>query len=212
VARRRLIVGVVVVAVLGGGAYFLLSDGKVPIPFVDNPPPVTFTFEDVKVEAATTSHTKGTLPEKRADKAGEQVATVLSSLYTVAFVEDDYWGDYGDAWSLFEETAAQQAEADLPTLTLGPQASDLYEKIDASPASSLTITVLTDRHDQPISAIAQVLFEADAKLRNGGTSAITSEGSYFLRPSGDEWLIYAYEMDRNEEEAPPPSPSAEASP
>jgi hypothetical protein len=212
VARRRLFGGIAAVAVLGGGAYLLLSGGKVEIPFVDSPPPVTFTFDDVTVAAAPTSTNKGSLPERRADKAGEQVATVLNSLYTVAYVEDDYWGDYGDAWSLFEDDAAQQAESDLPTLTLGPQAGDLYEKVAASPSSTLAITVLTDRRDQPISAIAQVVFEAEAKLRGGGASAITSEGSFFLRPSGDEWLIYAYEVDRNEEETAPSSPSAEASP
>ena len=209
-ARRRLIGVVIAAASLGAGGYFLLTGGKVP--FVPTPdPPITFTFEDVGVETATTSDTKGSLPEKRAEKAAEQVGTVLNSLYTIAFVEDDYWSEYGDAWSLFEETAAQQAEADLTTLTLGPEAHDLYETLTPGP-SALTITILTDERDRPMSAIAQVSFVAGTTLRDGTATTITSEGSFFLRPADEGWLIYGYRMDRDEQAATPPSPSAEASP
>jgi hypothetical protein len=210
VARRRLLGVIIAVAALGGGGYYFLSGGEVL--FIAKPePPITFTFEDVKIETTTTSDTKGSVPEKRAERAAEQVGTVLNSFYTIAFVEDDYWSEYGDAWSLFEQDAAEQAEADLTILTLGPQAHDLYETLTPE-HSLLTITILTDANDRPTSAIAEVSFVAGAVLRDDTATTITSEGSFFLRPADGGWLIYAYRMDRDEQAAAPPSPSAEASP
>ena len=210
VAKRRLIGVVIAVAALGGGAYYLLSGGEVNIPFVPVDPRITFTFENVKVQTTTTTGNSG-VAEDRSARAAEDIQTVLDGLYTFAYAENDHWGDYGDAWSLFEEAAAAQAEADVEILTLGAEANDLYDTLTPG-SSALTITVLTDQRDRPTSAIAEVSFVAGAALSDGSFTTITSEGSFFLRPADEGWLIYAYRMDRNEQAAAPPSPSAEASP
>ena len=199
----------------GGGAYLLLSGGRVPgIGDIGkpDPPPLAFEFENVSVETTTTSGTgKRGDAENRSERAAADIESVMNGLYTIAYVEDDNWGDYGEAWSLFEGPAAERAEADVEIITLGAAARDVYEKLTPE-SSALTITVLTDPRDQPTSAVAEVSFVAGAELTDGSATQITSEGAFFLRPGGDGWLIYAYRVDRDEQAAEPASPAAGASP
>ena len=54
-------------------------------------------------------------------------------------------------------------------------------------------------------------FAASTALGDGTATTVASEGSYFLHPTEDGWLIYAYRIDRDEQAATP-SPSTEASP
>jgi hypothetical protein len=211
VARRRLAIGAVVVVVLGVGGYLLLSGDDLGdiVPFVPNDPEVTFTFETVNVEIRTTGR-PGAALGSQANRAADRIETVMNGLYTVTFADKRYWGDYGDAWGLFDETAAEGAEADVDVLTLGAEANDVYDTITPD-GTTLTIIVLTNERSRPISAIAEVAFAATTALGDGTATTVASEGTYFLRPTEDGWLIYAYRVDRNEE-ATSPSPSVEASP
>jgi hypothetical protein len=205
-------VGIAVVVLAGVGAFLLLSDGDVPLLGKPEPPPLAFEFDDVTVTTTITSGNgdKGDA-KARSARAGADIGRVMNSLYTFAYVENDYWGAYDEAWSLFEETAMARAEADVEVLTLGATANDVYEKLTPE-SSSLAITVLTDLRDRPISAIARVSFVAGAELGDGSATRITSEGAFFLRRGGDGWLIYAYRVDRDEQVVGSASPSAEASP
>jgi hypothetical protein len=189
----------VAAAIFGVGGYLLLSDGNVPL-IGPSVPPTTFEFESVRVAATTTGQRKDASRTK-ARGAGRRIEFVMNQLYTFAFADESQWGDYGDAWGLFEGTAAERAEADVEALTLGAEANGIYEKLDPQD-STLVIMVLTDDRARPVSAIAEVSF--------GTATTVTSEGSFFLRPGEDGWLIYAYSIDRNEQ-ATSPSPSAEAS-
>lgn len=196
---------------IGVGGYLLLSGGEIDdiVPFIQSDPDVTFTFETVNVETVTTGR-PGDAPGSLAKRAAARIETVMNGLYTVTFADTQYWGDYGDAWGFFDETAAEGAEADVDVLTLGAEANDVYDTITPDD-TTLTIHVLTNERSRPISAIAEVAFAASTALGDGTATTVTSEGSYFLRPTEDGWLIYAYRVDRNEEAASP-SPSAEASP
>lgn len=212
--RIPIAVGLVVLAVVGAGGYLLFSDSDAPIDHREPPiqpiPTTTFEFQEVQVRAQTTGK-PGAGPGSDAERAAREVEFVMNTLYTVAFADQVHWGDYGDAWALFEAGTARQAQADVETLTLGAAASDLYETLTPEQGDSrLAIAVLTDARKSPVSAIAQVDFSAVAELIDGNVTAINSDGVYFLRRSGGEWLIYGYRTDRSERAADP-SPSAEPS-
>lgn len=196
-----------IAAALGAGGYLLLSGDDVPF-IGPNIPATTFAFETVTVETTTIGERNDTSRTK-ARGAARRIEFVMNSLYTFAFVDDSQWGDYGDAWGLFEDTAAGRAETDVEILTLGAEADGIYDTLEPHD-STLVINVLTDDRGRPVSAIADVSFAAGADLGDGTATTVTSEGSYFLQPGGDGWLIYAYSIDRDEQ-AVSPSPSAEAS-
>ena len=163
VARRRIAIAVVAVVVLGVGAFLLFGgNGSIPIPFVPDEPSVEpFTFANVRTTVTPVSDTK---PKKLGDVATEasgQVTPVLEELFMQSYVDPGAWGDYGDAWDLFVDGAATQAEADVEVLTLGAAANDLYEELQAG-ESTLRVIVLTDAKDKAVRAVAEVAFVAAA--------------------------------------------------
>ena len=213
VARRRIAVAGVVVAALAVGL-FLLSrgGGKGPLDIFRGGPKPEYQFDHVTVAAATTTTTKPPSVKREAEEVGGEILAVLDRFYTAAFVDDGQWGDYGDAWSLFDDAAGEKAQADVDVLTLGSAANDLYDSITPQD-DSLEITVLTDRKDNAHSAVAKVTFSALVKLKDGTYTTVTSTGSFFLRRVDGEWRIYAYETNREEEAAEAPasaSPSGES--
>jgi hypothetical protein len=194
--------GVAVLAIVVIAGVLLLRDGGSLLPDGDD---ASFSFEVRRVRAATLSDRAPTELQDQAEEAGAQVKETMDALYSAAFVDRSAWGSYEDAFALFEGSAAERARADVDVLTLGSSAPEGYRAL-ASPSGSLTIVVLTDRRDAPVTAIARADFRADAELDAGGATRITSRGAYFLRPAGDGWRIFAYSIDRSEE------PTASASP
>ena len=96
-------------------------------------------------------------------------------------------------------------------LTLGSTANDDFEALDEA-SGTLTVSVLTDAKDAPVSAVARVEFEATVEAQGGGTSTqVVSIGSFFLRQVEGEWRIFAYEVDREDVEAEATSPSGSPS-
>ena len=142
-----------------------------------------------------------------AQEAGVGVKETMDELFFAAFVDQGSWGDYGAAFALFEGSAAARAESDEEVLTLGATAGDDFDSIDAASG-----TVLTDDEDAPVSAVADVEFEATVEGADGGTSTqVVSIGSYFLRQVDGAWRIFAYDVDRDDVEAEAPSPSGSPS-
>ena len=135
----------------------------------------------------------------------------MDELYFRAFVDQDSWGDYEAAFGLFEGRAAASAGSDTEVLTLGSTANDDFGALDEA-SGTLTISVLTDADDAPVSAVAQVEFEATVEAQGGGSSTqVVSVGSYFLRQVDGAWRIFAYQVDRDDVEAAAPSPSGSPS-
>ena len=192
-------------------AAILLSGGKVPL--VDGGPdgPGGFSFELGKVQATTISRTPRSELNDVARQAGAGVKETMDELYFRAFVDQGSWGDYEAAFELFEGRAATSAGSDADVLTLGSTAEDDFEALDAA-TGTLTVSVLTDAKDAPVSAVAQVQFEATVAAREGGSSRhVVSVGSFFLRQVGGAWRIFAYEVDRDDVEAVATSPSGSPS-
>ena len=191
-------------------AAILLSGGKVPL--VSGPSgPDGFSFQLGKVQATTTSRTPRSELNDVAREAGAGVKETMDELYFRAFVDQGSWGDYEAAFELFEGRAATRAGSDAEVLTLGSTASDDFEALDEA-SGTLTVSVLTDAKDAPVSAIARVEFEATAEAQGGGSSTqVVSVGSFFLREVDGAWRIFAYEVDREDVEAVATSPSGSPS-
>ena len=185
----------------------LFRDGGSLFPNGDD---ASFSFELRRVKAATLTDRAPAELQDEAEEAGAQVKETIDALYSAAFVDRSAWGSYEDAFALFDGSAAERAQADADVITLGSAAPEEYRAITA-PAGTVTIVVLTDRRDAPVSAIARVDFHADAELDAGGATRITSRGAYFLRPTGDGWRIFAYSIDRDDELTASTSPTETAS-
>jgi hypothetical protein len=209
IVRRRAAVAVGGVAVVAIAA-ILLSGGDVPL--LDDGPagPGEFAFDLGKVQAMPMTRTPPSELRDVARQAGEGVKETMDELYFRAFVDQDSWGDYGEAFALFEGRAAGSAGSDADVLTLGPTANDDFASIDAA-AGTLTISVLTDRQDAAVTAVAQVRFEATAKGSAGGATQVVSVGSFFLREVDGAWRIFAYQVDRDDVESGAPSSSGSPS-
>ncbi len=189
----------------------MLSGGKVPL--IDGGPagPGEFSFQLGKVLATPISRTPRSELNDVAREAGAGVKETMDELYFRAFVDEGSWGDYGAAFELFEGGAVERAGSDADVLTLGTTANDDFEALDEA-SGTLTVSVLTDAKDAPVSAIAQVEFEATVEAQGGGSATqIVSVGSYFLRQVDGAWRIFAYQVDRDDVEVAAPSPSGSPS-
>jgi hypothetical protein len=209
IARRRIAVAVGGVAVVVIAA-ILLSGGKVPLIDGGAKGPHDFIFQLGKVQATPITRTPPSELHEVAREAGAGVKQTMDELYFRAFVDQGSWGDYGAVFELFEGRAATRAASDEEVLTLGPTANDDFESLEHT-SGTLRISVLTDAKDAPVSAVAQVEFEATAEAKGGGSSTkIVSIGSFFLRQVDGEWRIFAYQVDRDDGEttiSPSGSPS-----
>jgi hypothetical protein len=210
IARRRIAIAVGGVAVVAIAA-ILLSGGTVPL--IDPGPdgPDGFSFQLGKVQATTISRTPRSELNDVAQEAGAGVKETMDQLYFRAFVDQGSWGDYEAAFELFDGGAAARAGSDADVLTLGATANDDFAALDEA-SGTLTVSVLTDAKDAPVSAVAQVEFEATVEAEGGGSATqVVSVGSFFLRQVEGEWRIFAYEVDREDVEAAATSPSGSPS-
>jgi hypothetical protein len=192
-------------------AAILLSGGKVPLVDGGSNGPGDFSFRLGRVQATPITRTPPSELHEVAQEAGAGVKETMDELYFRAFVDQGSWGDYGAAFELFEGQAATRAGSDEDVLTLGPTANDDFESLEPT-SGTLTISVLTDAEDAPVSAVAQVEFVATAQARGGGSSTqVVSVGSFFLRQVDGAWRIIAYRVDREDVEAAAPSASGSPS-
>jgi hypothetical protein len=210
IARRRIAVAVGGVAVVAIAA-ILLSGGTVPLIDAGPDGPDGFSFQLGKVQATTISRTPRSELNDVAREAGAGVKETMDQLYFRAFVDQGSWGDYEAAFELFDGGAAARAGSDADVLTLGATANDDFAALDEA-SGTLTVSVLTDAKDAPVSAVAQVEFEATVEAQGGGSATqVVSVGSFFLREVDGTWRIFAYQVDRNDVEAAAPSPSGSPS-
>ncbi|HEX5937673.1 MAG TPA: hypothetical protein VFZ75_08320 [Actinomycetota bacterium] len=197
------------VAVLIVG-WLLLSGGDIPL--VDDGPsgPSSFSFELAgNVRLSSTSQTPPAELAGAARNAGDGVKETMDELYFRAFLDTDSWGDYADAFALFDTQAAARAQADTEVLTLGSTAGETFDSVRPT-SGELAISVLMDK-DKPATAVAEVEFLADATRSDGGTTAIASSGSYYLRQVDGAWRVFAYDVDRDDTTAAAPSPTGSPS-
>ena len=216
VARRRLLVGLVVVLVVVGGIGFLLTRGSSNgglLPFGKSvAPAVPVHFKATKVEAERGAQGIDQQKMQASLKTtGKAVTTTLDTLFTTGYSDPSNWGDPGNIQDLFVSGAAQNVQNDVNTLTIGENAGDTYESLQPL-TSTVLVRALIDQKGAATRAYADATFVGLAKHTDGTYSKITVQGSFFLIPGGDGWKIEAYRANRLEKPAKAPaSPTASAS-
>jgi hypothetical protein len=192
------------IAVLGGAAWFLLGgDGPLGRTSVD------FTFELGKVGGSPVA-------EKASDPAMQQAANevreTLDALYVVGFIDSGKWegGTFPELYEAFAEDLEPRVRKELPNLSLGADAA----KIDAvDPISGrLSIRFLVDEEAELIAATARTIFAANATAKDGGNVAIQHDGTYYLQPEDDRWLINGYDVEGIVTRVTQPLPDPDAPP
>ena len=198
--------GIVLVLVLTGGGKAIIDN---VLPGGDEPVP-EFDFKLAKVDVVATAEGAETNAlEPLADAAVQEVAPVLDTLFTAAFLDPNNWkgGEYAEAFEQFSDASVETAQLQgIDTLTLGPEAGDVYDAVSPN-KGSIRFEVLFDRDGNAFSVAAHVRFYALGELKDGTYVAIVSHGVMFVRDSGNGWRVQAYDMKRNDHETEAPSAS-----
>jgi hypothetical protein len=216
VARRRIIIGVVIAVVVLGGLYFLLGRGdKSPLEALgigSSPPVPEFSFTNVvPAFEATVAQTNKDKMKATAKDVAPKVQDVVTQLFQAGYVDPDTWGDAGAIEDLFTSDAQKQLDANIDTLTLGTDADATVATVQPG-SSKLKVTVLMDGDANAIRAMAQPTFVALATNDDGTYTKIKVIGTVFLVHEDNEWKIEAFDLNRTEEPGEAPATSASTSP
>jgi len=170
-----------------------------------------FAFEVLKSNVIPTADGTHVSREQGRETAAS-VAATLDDFYKSAFLDPANWreGTYDSTWAFFDKQALTDAKADADTLTLGAGGAD-YASVMPKP-STTTVKILVDEKGKARTAAAQVTFGALVTDGSGNLTTVASMGQYFLNPDGNGWTIYAFRVQRSDQEgdhdvgSPPPSP------
>jgi hypothetical protein len=210
--RSSFVVMAVLLVVVAGGAvaFFLLRNdtagnaqtpqGTPTIPVPSSVAAATINFH-LKQVTPTTIGSPGSKTDQSSQKAAQDVTKSLAQFYEQAFLTKDNWdqANYGGAWASVVPESRAAAQRDENLLTLGKDAPSTYSSV-AFDSGDVSVQVLLDDNAHPQSAIASVHFNASAKEQSGSTMAVRSVGRYFLRPEGDKWMIYGYQIRRKDKQ------------
>ena len=218
VARRRVIVGIIVALVVIAGLWFLFGRGKdSPIPFIGSTAPEVPTFQFSKAQPkyeALQAHLAKAKLEKAAKHALPTIEKGTAQFLQAGYVNPDGWGDAGSIDDFFSDDAKQQVEANVDTLTLGKSASDQFDTFTPNKkGNTIKVTALIDGNLNVTRAAAEFTFKGTAANGDGTTkSKVTVTGTLFFVPDGNgEWKIESFHVDREEKPHKAPSASASAS-
>jgi hypothetical protein len=200
-------VALVAIGVLG----FLLFRGGGPAAIIGGGPDDTipaFSFAQGKTSAVAVKDEKKKAVPESATTAASEVKTAMTTLYTEAFLDPANWrdGSYDEVWPVFFDNAIGPAQQDASTLTVGAGGGDTFTKI-AEPKGRLNVKVLLNDKDQVATAVAIVRFSAVGTRSDGKLTVFHSSGQYFLRPGGDGWQVYSFDVKRADQ-VKEPKPSA----
>ena len=196
---------VLLVFVAGGGvAFFLIrndtaSKADTPLSVPSSVEPASIQFK-LKQVTPTTIGPPGKIDQPM-QQAAQGVESALAQFYDQAFLTKKNWqkADYAPAWASIVPESRAAAVKDENLLTLGKGAPGTFSQV-AFDGGDVSVQVLLDQNSQPKSAIAAVHFSATAKEQNGSTMAVRSVGRYFLRPEGDRWVIFGYQVRRKDKQ------------
>ena len=217
VARRRVVVGIIVALVVIGGLWFLFGRGKDgPLGGIIGPPapPVpTFTFSNVvpKYEALQAHLAKAKL-QKAAKHATPTIEKATREFLQAGYVNPGGWGDSGSISGFFTDDAKAQVDANVDTLTLGKGAPDQFDTFTPNKkGNTIKITALIDGNLNVTRAAAEFTFKGKAANSDGTSSKVTVTGTLFYVPDGSDWRIESFHINRVEQPHKAPSASASAS-
>jgi hypothetical protein len=136
--------------------------------------------------------------KQRMRVAGEAAATatasLLSDLYTAAFLDPANWqGGYGDAFRIFAAGARVEAKRREDVLTAGRAAADRFERIEPI-AGKLQSRILLDRLGKPVLVVSLVRFRA--RGIGDEVTILRSAGRYFFERVDGRWRIVSFDVER----------------
>jgi hypothetical protein len=185
------VLGVLVLAGLGAGAWwFLLREGA-PIQLGEPEHPVPdFSFDLSKVNGTAPG---GDVSSQTVEAAAEGIRETLDAMYVAGFVDPGKWegGTYPEVLEQFTEPATERASEQLAYLTLGG-GSDRIAFVEPA-LGTLRVRVLLGEDGDPAGAVATARFVGDGELDDGGPMFVIHDGTYFLEPGDGGWLISGFD-------------------
>ncbi|MGH2712075.1 MAG: hypothetical protein ACRDH9_12850 [Actinomycetota bacterium] len=193
---------IVAIAAVAVAAWFLI--GRESADEVAN-----FSFDIGKIGGSAIADRA---PESELEEAGDQIRETLDAMYVVGFVDPGKWrnGTFPDIYDAFTEEAAEKVREDLANLTVGEDAAKI-DTVDPI-TGRLSIRFLVDEEVNLIAATAHTTFSANALATDGGNVAIQHDGTYYLEPDGEGWLINAYDVEGIVTRVDKPLPDPNATP
>jgi hypothetical protein len=164
---------------------------------VSGPVVPSFRFSPRDRALVTTTHAR---IKHRMRVAGEAAATatatLLSDLYTEAFLDPANWqGGYGDVFRIFAGGARGEAKQREDVLTAGRSAGDRFERIEPV-TGKLQSRILLDRLGKPILVVSLVRFRARGVGEE--TMMLRSAGRYFFERVDGRWRIVSFDVERDD--------------
>lgn len=208
-AAIAVLVTVLVLGAVGAGAWFLFLREGAPISLNGEPEVPEFSFELIRIKGDSPA---GNVDGADLESQAEAVRETLDALFVAGYIDPELWegGTFPQALEQFSETARRQAEKDLDQVTLGADAEQLSS---VQPVNGrLEITFLADGDQNAVGAVAKAVFAANATAKAGGRVAIQHDGTYYLTPEVDRWLIIGYDVRGIITQVGEPLPAAGASP
>jgi len=176
VARRRVVVGIIVALVVIAGLWFLFGRGKdSPIPFIGSTAPEVPTFQFSKAQPkyeALQAHLAKAKLEKAAKHALPTIEKGTAQFLQAGYVNPDGWGDAGSIDDFFTDDAKAQVDPNVETLTLGTSASDQFDTFTPKKkGNTIKVTALIDGNLNVTRAAAEFTFKGTAANGDGTTKS-----------------------------------------
>jgi hypothetical protein len=203
------VLGVLLVATLGGAVWFVFNRDSGPGKGQDPGKVGHGVNFDLVVSRLGVRTVAEKLSRGQVESATEDVRVAVQDLYLGGFVDPDRWhdGEFPDAFDVFEPTTEKNARKDLNALTLGAAAGRL-EWVEPTKGRT-SIVFLLDDQNRPVQAVAGVVFGAVGHLKDGGTVKISNGADLILRPVDGAWQVYSYEASTTiEPQSPTPGASS----
>jgi hypothetical protein len=203
-----IIAGLGALALVGGVAWFVLTQGGVrPTAPGASPGPSRVPFAFAAPRVHVSSYT-GRSSKEAARTVAEDIGAKLSTLYDRGYVDPSTWsnGFPPQMWEAFAPDAARRARREAKSFGLGRvEGLEGLQAIEAT----LTVDVLEDPGKRPQGATATVEFRATGVRTDGSTLEVRSKAVFLFRAVGRRWLIVGFPFLRLKADSiPPPAPVA----
>lgn len=195
---------IIALAVAGFAAWYLFTEGPLSSLTAD------FTFELGKVGGSSVAERP---PEADLRDAAEEIRETLDAMYVAGFVDPAKWkgGNFPEVYDAFTDEIKAKVRADIANLSVGGDAPKI-QSVDPI-SGRLSVRFLVNAELELIGATAHATFAANAlATSDGGPVAIQHDGTYYMEPVDDTWLINAYEVEGIVTRVTEPLPDPEATP
>ena len=178
------------------------TGGKTKPPHHKPPHHRTFRFRVTNERSTLTTRRLSAAKARRATrKTTKAIKQRFDQLFRQTFVDPNRWktAKYGQAFQAsFAGHARDVARTSRKKLTLGPDAGKKFESVREA-QGRLQVNVLIGPQGGPITASVQAWFNEKAARTSGGTTAVVSDGRYFLQPVEKRgWIIVAFHVWRHD--------------